>query len=333
MGAPYEEPSFLYGNLKGVGKQDHDGQLIEKFYRKHKGRGPFVGIFFFLVPVVVPIDLELVKNILIRDFNYFHDRGLFYNEKDDPLSGHLFTLPGLRWRRIRNKLSPAFTSGKMKTIFPLIVKIARRLELKLNEISTSESQVDIKDIMARFTVDVIGTCAYGLEANSLEDGQNEFFHIGMSVFENPRHGTGFTLLLLAFREYARKLGFKTFRNEVIKFYSSTIRKVVDYRLANNIERGDFMDILIRLHVGGNEEPLTFNELLAQAFVFHSAGFETSSSTLQFCFYELACNPAIQEQTRSHINEVLGEHGGELTYEAVADMKYLDQVIAGKFHFE
>lgn len=45
----------------------------------------FVGIFFGLKPVFMPLDLEIVKNILIKDFNHFTDRGEYINEKDDPI--------------------------------------------------------------------------------------------------------------------------------------------------------------------------------------------------------------------------------------------------------
>lgn len=37
-------------------------------------------------PFFVPLDVEVIKRILTKDFNHFTDRGLYYNEKDDPLS-------------------------------------------------------------------------------------------------------------------------------------------------------------------------------------------------------------------------------------------------------
>lgn len=36
-------------------------------------------------PYFVPLDCEMVKQIMTRDFNHFTDRGLYFNEKDDPL--------------------------------------------------------------------------------------------------------------------------------------------------------------------------------------------------------------------------------------------------------
>jgi cytochrome P450 family 6 len=64
-------------------------------------------------------------------------------------------------------------------------------------------------------------------------------------------------------------------------------------------------------------------------VFFAAGFETSSTTMTFCLYELAVNPDIQERLRAEIDKVLQKHGGNITYESIFEMEYLEKVVDGK----
>jgi cytochrome P450 family 6 len=75
-----------------------------------------------------------------------------------------------------------------------------------------------------------------------------------------------------------------------------------------------------------------NSLAAQAFVFFLAGFETSSSTMTFCLYELSLHQDIQDRVRQEIDVVLQKHDGKLTYEGILEMEYLDKVVSGKAEF-
>jgi cytochrome P450 family 6 len=74
-----------------------------------------------------------------------------------------------------------------------------------------------------------------------------------------------------------------------------------------------------------------NCVAAQAFVFFLAGFETSSTTMTFCLYELAINSDIQEVLRSEIDTVLEKHDGNISYEAIQEMAYLNKVVAGELN--
>jgi cytochrome P450 family 6 len=47
--------------------------------------------------------------------------------------------------------------------------------------------------------------------------------------------------------------------------------------------------------------------------------------LTFSTYELALNQDVQDKLRSEINEVLAKHNGEVTYDAIMEMKFLDMV--------
>jgi cytochrome P450 family 6 len=51
----------------------------------------------------------------------------------------------------------------------------------------------------------------------------------------------------------------------------------------------------------------------------SDGFETSSTTISFCLYELSLNQDIQKHIREEIKVVLQKYSGS-TYEAIQEMK-------------
>jgi cytochrome P450 len=51
--------------------------------------------------------------------------------------------------------------------------------------------------------------------------------------------------------------------------------------------------------------------------------------MSFALYELALHPHIQRRLRTEITQVLRKHSGELTYDGMQDMSYLDMVVSGK----
>ncbi|XP_069671900.1 probable cytochrome P450 6a13 isoform X3 [Periplaneta americana] len=73
--------------------------------------------------------------------------------------------------------------------------------------------------------------------------------------------------------------------------------------------------------------ITMTDVAAQSVTFLLAGFETSATTMSFCLYELALNPDIQDRLREDIDTVLEKHDGNITYEAIQEMSYLDNVVS------
>ena len=66
------------------------GEQLQRIYIEHSDK-PYVGIFSFDKPSLLIRDLELVKNILVKDFQSFVDHIMLFDEKIDPLVGK--TLP------------------------------------------------------------------------------------------------------------------------------------------------------------------------------------------------------------------------------------------------
>lgn len=83
----HTKPEFIFGDMKSAASYSI-GIVFKNLYNKFKGE-PFFGSWIFFRPVLVVRDPELIKNIFVKDFMSFHDRGIYVNEKDDPLAGKI----------------------------------------------------------------------------------------------------------------------------------------------------------------------------------------------------------------------------------------------------
>lgn len=333
-GVPFVKPEFPLGNLKGVSTTRSLAEIWTDAYKELKPQGPIGGVFFTTSPSAMVTDLDLLRNVFVKDFQHFYDRGMYVNEKDDPLSAHLFNLEGARWKNLRAKLTPTFTSGKMKMMFPTMLNVVEQFHDHLeSQTNGKETELELKELLAQFTTDVIGNTAFGVECNSMKDPNSEFRRQGKRVFDNNLPRMMKMIFILNFQELARKMGLRFTISGVTEFFMNLLRDTVKYREENNVHRNDFLSLLMQIMNTGKLEgetkeigKMTFNELAAQVFLFFIAGFETSSSTMTFAFYELAVNQDVQDKAREQIEEVLEKHNGEFTYEAAMELTYVDQII-------
>ncbi|XP_060537003.1 probable cytochrome P450 6a23 isoform X2 [Cylas formicarius] len=327
------EPEFFYGNIKKLlTAQFSLGytylELYEKFKKLKVRHG---GIYRFFSPQYIPLDVEIVKCILQKDFVHFSGRGLYTHEKD-LMTQTLFRMEGEPWKHLRAKLSPTFTSGKLKSMFDTLLNKIEGLEIMANDCVVAGEPINIKDVSARFTTDVIGSCAFGLECDSMRDGNCEFRINGNKIFA-PRIFSQWVETLIPWKLLSYT-GYRSF-GDVREFFETIVTETIYYRSKNNVERKDFMQLLIQMKKSGQSNQLskgetetiglTNDEIIAQCFLFFSAGYETSASTMTFTLYELAKNPKIQNKVREEIKHKVNKNG-KITYDALVEMTYMDKVI-------
>lgn len=185
-GVSYLKPSAPFGNVGPfVLKQECYGMQMSNLYEEFKKRGVDFGGFYTLSkPAVMIVDPDLIKSVLTKDFQYFHDREHLIDEENDPLTVNLLTLRGDKWRTMRHKLSPTFTGGKMKQMYSNILLCSELLSKIVGDEVGKEEAIDIKEFFARFTTDVIVSCAFGVECNSLTNPDSEFRKYGKLMFDN-----------------------------------------------------------------------------------------------------------------------------------------------------
>nr|QRY28443.1 cytochrome P450 CYP6DD1 [Sitobion avenae]QRY28460.1 cytochrome P450 CYP6DD1 [Sitobion avenae]QRY28584.1 cytochrome P450 CYP6DD1 [Sitobion avenae] len=327
-------PVPLFGNIKDhVTLKMTQGECLKNIYNDFP-REKFVGMYQLQTPTLLLRDPETIRLFLVKSFAHFTDRGFSYDGHREPLTKHLVNLEGDTWKILRQKITPTYSSGKIKSMLGLLQGCGVQLiEYMDATIESGKTEFEIRDLTAKFTTDVIGTCAFGLECNSLKDSQSEFRRMGCAVLNSSASLALAKIVRVFFPKLFKALKLRTFPAEVQQFFMGIVKQTIDFRNTNQVRRNDFIQLLLEIkNQNHNQEnainsiELTEELIAAQVFVFFLAGFETSSTTLSFCLHEMAVNQDIQSRVYDEINETANAYGLPLSYEAISSMKYLEQCL-------
>ncbi|CAH0727956.1 unnamed protein product, partial [Brenthis ino] len=310
---------------------------VELYYKYPKEK--VVGYFNGNTPELIIRDPEIVRDILSVDFEYFYLRGLGRDVKKEPLLKNIFHVDGDAWKLVRQRLTPAFTTAKLKGMFPLIVKCAEKLKGLGEDIVAKGGECDARDLMARFTTEFIGACGLGIEMDTITTENSFFRNLGKKMFSRSRKEIFIHAIWELFPEIRSMLNL--FNPKLEKLLIDIITQVFEQRNYKPSGRNDFVDLILDLSTKGKIEGESIEErhpdgtpkhvememdllcMIAQVFIFFGAGFETSSSSTSFTLHELAFNPDIQENIQNEIDRVLAKYDNKLCYDAVAEMTLLD----------
>ncbi|XP_047995654.1 cytochrome P450 9e2-like isoform X4 [Leguminivora glycinivorella] len=194
--------------------------------------------------------------------------------------------------------------------------------------------------MARYSTDVIGVSGFGVDCDHLKDPSSQYIQLAKRMLSSTaRDG------LVAFMKWTSPMLYNStnyWHIEVEREIVSLVKSCMQERCYKPSSRRDFIDLLLELKEDVMAEAadellkeenvneiterveLKMDELLmvAQAFMFFAAGFETTASVTGFVLYQLALHPEKQTRCQQEIDEVLARHQGQLSYKAVKEMKYL-----------
>lgn len=129
--------------------------------------GSFFGFYNGAYPVIIVKDIELIKNILIKDFGNFHSRGVTsgFSRTHHINKLNIQNSCGQRWREMRSLLSPAFTTRNMKKMFDLMEDCTMEFLGVAEALQASKEAFEARELFQRLTADVILRSAFGLKSN------------------------------------------------------------------------------------------------------------------------------------------------------------------------
>ncbi|KAL1492263.1 hypothetical protein ABEB36_012738 [Hypothenemus hampei] len=327
-GVPFLKPKFPKGNANYFIPRDatYAGEAKYWFDEFRKRGYKFGGVWSGNRPVLVLTDPEYIKDIITKDFHHFIDRDFAVNHRD-LLTVHLFNIRNPEWKSLRQKLTPTLTSGKMKIMFDGVLKCSNYMIDSLQKDAQIGSDINIREVLAAFTTDVIGNVAFGVDCNSFDESQNEFRKNGRLLFRTSFTKSLKRFILSYFPNFFHLLQLKL-TPAALDFFVNVVKQAMEFRSKNNVHRNDFLQLLIDMNQEkkDGEKPFSFEQIVANTILFFIAGFDTSSTAMNFTLYELSRNPEIQEKARQEINKVLLKYDGQVTYESLQEMSYLQQCI-------
>lgn len=297
----------------------------------------YFGLYQYLVPTLVPRDPELIRQIMVRDFHAFADRGVHIGVDCDPLFGrNLIMLTGSKWRAMRVALSPAFSGARCRNMAPLMEESARAVADHLSERICHQQIMDVNKITMAYVNDVIASCAFGFAVDSLQEPDNCIFKLGKKAIVQD------TTQVMKFFGYENmKTVMKLMNVQIIpkqdaEQFSHLFKSALQARRENKVKpRPDFIQILVDAAQGKSRpeegddtkssQQYTDDDLVAQAVLFYVAGYDTTANLINYFLYEMAINQSVQEKLQQELDRMTDD--AENLYEAMQDLEYLDMCIS------
>ncbi|XP_076040302.1 cytochrome P450 6k1-like isoform X2 [Oratosquilla oratoria] len=169
-------------------------EYLHKIFTKSKT--PFFGMYQFVKPKLIVKDMEILKKILVKDFDHFSTRReMEFSESDHIYSEMLFMVNGERWKQIRTTVSPTFTSGRLKDILGEVVRSS------LKNCKTSGRRGDFLDLMLDAKEDNKKQNKYPVTVNTIISQSVLFLIAG---HETTASALAFTVFLLAKHQDAQR---------------------------------------------------------------------------------------------------------------------------------
>jgi len=340
IGLPGPSPTLYFGNYLEVAKLGYlesRGKWMSKY-------GPTFIHYIGIKPMVVTEDPEIIKSIMVKNFDSFINRSYVPPLLKKGKVRGLLQLRDEQWRRVRRILTPTFSSRKLRMMSPLIQESCERLRNKMTAVSDSDNSVDVWKWFGIFTMEVILATAFsrdiGSESgkeNSLTKAAASIFQTGRSSSDNRLTGERLMMIISHFPWSEPILRYLARRTRVAKswdYLEETALKLIEDRRNTMTTTGSIAQDLLQMMLEAHDENretqfsghLSNDEIVATVITILLAGYETTSNALSFTAYLLALNPTIQNKLVREIKDYYDTNPDCSLYDAAENIEYVNMVL-------
>ncbi|XP_014652586.1 PREDICTED: cytochrome P450 3A12 isoform X4 [Ceratotherium simum simum] len=325
LGIPGPTPLPFFGTVLGYlkGFWDFDKKCFKKY-------GNMWGFYDGPQPVLAITDPDMIKTVLVKECY-----SVFTNRRPLGPMGFMKNAISMsedeQWKRIRMLLSPTFTSGKLKEMFPIIGRYGDVLVRNLRKEAEKGRPVTLKDIFGAYSMDVITSTSFGVNVDSLNNPQDPFVENTKKLLKFDFLDPFFlSITLFPFLSPVFEvLNIFLFPKSVTDFFTKSVKRMKESRLKDKQKnRVDFLQLMINSQNSkemDTHKALSDLELVAQSIIFIFAGYETTSTSLSFLMYLLATHPDVQQKLQEEIDATFPNKAPP-TYDTLLQMEYLDMLL-------
>lgn len=131
-------------------------------------------------------------------------------------------------------------------MFSLILECSNHLESYMDTLIKKGKPIDMREVSARYTTDVVGSCAFGIDMNSLSEKESVFRRLGKLIFATNLR----KILSIRIQDMLPWL-YNSFlyvlpRDEKTRIIMKLMTETMEYREENNVFRPDFINMLLNL---------------------------------------------------------------------------------------
>lgn len=300
--------------------------LMTDIYRRYKAEGhKYAGFYCTTGAIFMPLDLDLIKKVLVTDYEYFADRGMDHDKKKIPLSDNLFCASQQRWKYLKEKLANVLTPTKLKNVMPIIDNyIKDYFEVIDKNLGTP---IDVQDLSRRFSLDVACNFFLGIDEKHIKKNKSPMMEFARQVNESTYTNLFKVLLLFGTTNPGNLFTALIANNDLYHFLHDYTMKAYNLRKQSGIQRKDALNDMIAYYEDENED-FDFQSFVGQTFVLLAGTFETSASALSYIMFALAKCEEYQNRLRKEIKHMYVKSNGNVTFDMINDLPFLDRLLTG-----
>jgi len=238
----------------------------------------------------------------------------------------IFNTSGEKWRIQRQTASSLFHFNNLQAFAEIFRTRSEALcEILEREGSSGSGPVEMQALWMKYTMDSIGELGFGIDVGSIKGDKKAIAFC--DAFDYCQEAT----LIRFFNPFWKWFPPRHTFDAKLKILDNYMKGIIEERrqeIAEGQDVSDRVDLLSRFISAKDDEgkPAFSDKYLLDVLKnFLIAGRDTTAVCLTWTLYLLSQHPDVEKKLLDEINTIVGKNG-KVTYENLAELKYMKQVI-------